>query len=91
MAINKNKLGLTVGIFAAILHAVWAILVGAGIAQTYLNWIFPMHFIGNVFQVANFSLMAAVLLIILAFIGGYICGWILGVVWNWVDKGNKKR
>ena len=91
MSINKNKLGLTVGIFVAILHAVWAILVGAGIAQTYLNWIFPMHFIGNVFQVANFSLMAAVLLIILAFIGGYICGWILGGGWKWVDKGNKKR
>ena len=91
MSTNKNKLGLTVGIFAAILHAVWAILVGVGIAQTYLNWIFPMHFIGNVFQVANFSLLTALLLVILAFIGGYICGWILGVLWNWMDKGNKKR
>lgn len=91
MTINKNKLGLTVGLFAAILHAVWAILVGAGVAQTYLNWIFPMHFIGNIFEVVNFSLLTAVLLVILAFVGGYICGWILGALWNWVDKGNKKR
>lgn len=91
MSINKNKLGLTIGIFAAIVHAVWVILVGIGIAETYLNWIFPMHFIVNVFHVVNFNFLTAVLLVIIAFISGYIWGWILGALWNWLNKSNKKR
>ena len=82
---NKNKLGLTLGIFAALLHLVWAISVAVGIAQTYLDWILPMHFIGNVFDFATFNIVNAIILIILAFIGGYICGWVLGYIYEKVE------
>ena len=86
MGNNKNKLGLTLGIFAALLHLVWAVLVAIGIAQNWLNWIFPMHFIDSVFSVTSFSIVNALILIVLAFIGGYACGWVLGAIWNYVDK-----
>ena len=84
--INGNKLGLVLGIFAAILHAVWAISVAVGVAQAYLDWIFPMHFIGNVFSVISFNAGTAILLIILAFVGGYVLGWIWAGLWNWLNK-----
>ena len=84
--VNKNRLGLTIGIFAALLHAVWALIVVAGLAQSYLDWIFPLHFVNSVFDVAAFSLVNAVILIILAFVGGYVVGWILGAIWNWIKK-----
>lgn len=90
MALNKNKTGLVLGIFAALLHAVWAIAVLIGVAQTYLDWIFPMHFINSVFEVATFSIVNAIILIVLAFIGGYVCGWVFAALWNWIEKSGKK-
>lgn len=86
--INANKLGLTIGLFATILHAVWAIIVAVGkdAMQSYLDWIFPLHFIGNVFQVISFNLASALILIVIAFAGGYACGWVLAKLWNLVEK-----
>jgi len=84
--IDKNKLGLVLGIFAAILHAVWAVAVAIGIAQAYLDWIFPMHFIGNVFQTTNFNITYALILVVLAFICGYIMGWVFAWLWNKINK-----
>jgi len=86
--INANKLGLTIGIFVAALHALWAVLVAVGQdqVQAYLDWIFPLHFIGNVFQIMTFNLVSALILVVMAFVGGYICGWVLAWLWNMVDK-----
>ena len=89
---NKNRLGLTLGIFFAFLHFVWALCVALGIAQMYLDWIFPMHFIGNIFSIMDFNIGNAILLIVIAFIGGYICGWLVAWVYEWFqDKKTKKR
>ena len=84
--INKNQAGLAVGIFAALFHLIWAILVAAGVAKTYLNWILPLHFVNLLVDIAEFSLVNAVILIIAAFIGGYIAGWVFGLIWNWAGK-----
>jgi hypothetical protein len=84
--VNANKLGLTVGIFAAVFHATWAILIAIGILQTWLNWILPMHFVSNFFTLLPFSISNALILIVCAFIGGYITGWVFAVLWNWVEK-----
>ena len=88
---NKNQLGITVGIFAALLHLLWAILVAAGIAQTSLDWIFPMHFINSIYTVAPFNFTNTIILVVLGLVGGYICGWILGAIYNWAGKCCKKK
>jgi len=80
--INANNLGMTLGGFFALLHAVWAILVGIGVAESLLDWIMPLHFIGTMFEVTGFTWGNAILLTILAFIGGYVSGWILAAIWN---------
>ena len=84
--LNENKLGITLGIFFALLHAIWAILVGFGIGQKLIDLILPLHFIDMMVTVVNFNFGTALLLVILAFFGGYIGGWLFAAVWNWVNK-----
>lgn len=79
---NKNLAGLTTGIFAAGLHALWVILVLLGVGQTYLDLIFPLHFVGNVYLVLPFSAGTAAVLVVLAFVGGYVLGWLFTALWN---------
>ena len=86
MALNKNHVGLTMGIFVALLHALWAIIVAVGVAQVLLDWIFPLHFIDAIYSVMTFGFMTAILLVIMAFIGGYVMGWVFAALWNWISK-----
>ena len=87
---SKNRAGLTLGLFFAILHAFWALAVLVGVAKTYLDWILPMHFIGIMFDILPFSIVNALILVVIAFIAGYVCGWIFAALWNWMGKCCKK-
>jgi len=84
--LNKNKTGLSLGIFIALIHALWAVLVAIGVAESMLDWVFPMHFIGNVFSINAFSIVNALILIVCGFVGGYVMGWVFALIWNWVAK-----
>jgi hypothetical protein len=86
MVLNNNKVGLVVGIFASVWHLLWAICVLAGIAQTFLNWVLPLHFIGLLVSVTTFSITNALILVIGAFVGGYVMGWLFAALWNWIVK-----
>jgi len=76
-----NKPALVVGLFVAIMHALWAFLVAIGVGQTYLDWIFPLHFINNAYTVLTFNLFSALLLIVVAFVSSYVAT--LLFVWLW--------
>lgn len=82
MQINKNKLGLVIGSYAAIVHLVWVILVALGLAQPLINFIVRLHFIDFPHKIASFDFVNAILLIVIAFIAGYIGGYIIGTIWN---------
>ena len=86
MVLNKNKFGLVIGIFVAAWHLLWALCVLAGVAQTFINWILPLHFISILVSVTTFSITNALLLTIAAFIGGYVMGWLFAALWNWLLK-----
>lgn len=81
-----GKPALVVAIFVAFLHALWAVLVAIGVGQTYLDWIFPMHFIGNVYTVIDFSIVTAALLVVLSFVGSYIAALAFALIWKIVTK-----
>ena len=85
---NKNQLGLKVGIFFAFLHAVWAIFVVAmpTILQNFLNWIFKIHFLNPIWIITKFNLIDAIWLIIVTFIVGYIIGWVFAYIHNLMEK-----
>ena len=83
---NANRTGLTVGIWAALLHALWAIVVAIGLGESAINWIMPLHFINLTASVFAFTLINAVLLIIAGFVGGYVMGWLFAFIWNFLGK-----
>ncbi len=84
--LDKNKVGLVVGVFCALLHAVWALIVLIGVGQKILDWVLPLHFIDNLYSVTAFSITNALILVIAAFIGGYIMGWVYSALWNCLNK-----
>ncbi len=83
--LDGNKVGLALGIFAAICHLVWVIAVAIGI-QKFVDWILLLHSIQLDLTLTSVAILNAVLLIVIAFIGGYIVGWVFAAVWNWVAK-----
>jgi hypothetical protein len=83
--LSKNqKIALVVGKFCALIHLFWLLLVLLGIGQTYLDWIFPLHLIANPYTVMSFNLFNAVLLVITAFIGGYLATLLFFALWKWM-------
>jgi len=85
---NKHKLGLIVGSFAALIHAVWAILVALvpDMLQKFLNWIFELHFLSPIYTITSFNAVNAVILVFITFIGGYVVGWVFGWIWGMFGK-----
>ncbi len=80
--IKGHKVAIVVGLYAAALHALWAIVVALGVGQMYLDWIFPLHFIDSLYTVMTFNFLNALLLVVLAFIGGYVATWLFVWLWN---------
>lgn len=83
---SEHTAGMVVGSLFGIMHAVWTLLVASGFAQTYLNWIFGLHFLSNPFIVAPFDFGTAALLVIVTSLIGYVVGWVLAVLWNMTAK-----
>jgi len=88
--LNKNQTGLAIGLFAALVHLVWLVAVAIGV-QKAVDWILLLHSIRLDLTLTNVVLLNAVLLIIIAFIGGYIVGWVFAAIYNWAGKCCKKR
>lgn len=82
--VNKQRLGLALGLFSGLCHFVWVWLVLTGLAQSLLNWVFQLHFIQPPYRLLPFSIVNALALIVLTFVTGYASGWFLGAVWNWL-------
>ncbi|MFH0936882.1 MAG: hypothetical protein V1808_01155 [Candidatus Daviesbacteria bacterium] len=84
--LDKQKTGLILGAFFALLHAGWAILVALGIAQALMDFIYGLHFMNNPFVISGFSVTTAVMLVIVTGVVGYIFGWLFAYLWNTIKK-----
>ena len=91
--IDKNKTGLTLGLFLAVVHAVWALAVAVipGPLQASLDWIFNIHFLEPIWKLTAFNLINAIFLVIITFVIGYIFGWVFAWLHNLHHKKNKRR
>lgn len=79
---EKHCTGLMLGAFLGLVHLLWAILVAAGFGQSFLDFVYKIHFLNNPFTVAPFDIGKAALLVILTAFIGYIGGWLLTFLWE---------
>lgn len=82
--IIRNKLGLLFAVFSGASHLGWSVLVLMGLAQPLMDWIFRVHFIQPFYVIQPFSFVYAVELILFTSVVGYVSGWILAALWNWL-------
>jgi len=80
--INPVKTGLTFGVLIGGFHLVWSILVAFGWAQALMDFIFWAHMFSMPFVVKAFDATAALTLIIITFVIGYIFGYVMAIIWN---------
>ena len=85
-SLNPNKTGLVLGAFVGGLHVVWVLLVALGWAQSVVNFVFWIHFLRPFITVESFNAGMALMLILLASAIGFLVGYVLGVLWNWVHR-----
>jgi hypothetical protein len=79
---KPNKVGLVIGALFGSWHLVWSLLVLIGWAQPILDFIFWAHMIKPVYFVKPFDLTAAVALIAITSVIGYLFGFLGAVIWN---------
>lgn len=84
--VSAHTTGLIFGMLFGLWHAVWAILVMAGLAAPVLDWIYGLHFLSNPFKVMAFDLTTAVMLVVFTSVVGYIVGWVSAIIWNTLTK-----
>ena len=84
--ISAHKVGLAFGGTISFWHLVWSILVGLGWAQPLINWLFRLHMIQPPYTITPFSFGSAAILIIVTAIFGYLVGFVIGSIWNRVQK-----
>lgn len=80
--INKNSAGIAVGLFFGLAHLGWAILVAINLAKPFMDWILGLHFMTLKYTMNPFSIVTALLLVIVTFVVGYVIGWCLSALWN---------
>jgi hypothetical protein len=83
---NCNRPALVGGLFLGGLHLIWALLVAIipNPLQSFLNWIFRVHFLEPVWILTSFNFIDAFWLTIVTFVLGYI-GTLLAVcLWKMI-------
>ena len=79
---NPHKVGLVIAALIASWHVTWSLLVLLGWAQPILDFVFWAHMIKPVYFVKPFDPMAAVVLIVITAVIGYIFGFVGAIIWN---------
>ena len=79
---NPNKVGLVFGALLGGWHVVWSLLVLFGLAQPIIDFIFWAHMIRSIYVIKAFDPAAALTLVIITSVLGYVFGYIGAVLWN---------
>ena len=87
--INPNKVGL---VFAAVMgswHIVWSLLVLSGLAQRVIDFVFWIHMFRSIYVVKAFDPIAALSLVIVTSVLGYVTGYIAAAIWRYLHRASE--
>lgn len=84
--LNPTKTGLALGKLLGGVHLLWVILVALGWAQALINFSQWAHMVSMPVVVKAFDLSAAVTVVIVAALIGYVLGNIFAKIWNWLHR-----
>src|SRR5262245_59762895 len=84
--LSPSRTGMIVGAFTGFWHLLWSVVVGIGVAASFLDWVYGIHFLSNPFHVAQFNIFTALLLVCISFAMGYVIGWFFALLWNALAK-----
>jgi len=84
--LNPNKTGLVFGTFLGAWHFVWVVFVTLGWAQPIVDFVFWMHMIKPVYVIGPFRIANALILIAVTGAIGYVGGFVLAALWNWLHR-----
>lgn len=79
---NQHKVGLVFGAVLGGWHLFWAVLVALGVAQSIYDFILWAHMIHLQIVIGPFDATAAVTLVIMTAVIGYVMGYTGAWVWN---------
>jgi hypothetical protein len=63
-------------------HACWSLLVLLGLAQPIINFIFWAHMIEPIYVIKQFDPLAAITLVLITAVIGYVFGFLGAIIWN---------
>lgn len=84
--LNPVKTGLAFGKLFGLVHVIWAILVALGLAQAVVNFSFWAHMVTLPLVVGAFDLTAAITVILVAAVVGYVLGYVFARIWNYLHR-----
>jgi hypothetical protein len=79
---NKHMVGLWFGAVLGGMHLMWAVLVALGWAQSIYDFVLWAHMIHLPLTIGPFDTSAAVTLVIMTAVIGYVMGWVGAWVWH---------
>jgi len=79
---NPNKVGVVIAALIGGWHIVWSLLVLCGWAQRMIDFIFWAHMIRSIYVVKAFDPVAALTLIVISLVMGYLFGYVAALLWN---------
>ena len=79
---NPNKVGLVIAALIGGWHVFWSLLVLFGWAQPLLDFAFWAHMIQPIYVIKPFNAGAAVTLLAVTSMSGYIFGYAGAILWN---------
>lgn len=86
MTINPLRTGAAVGLLVALWHVVWSGLVAGGWAQSVIGFVLWIHFLNVPVRLEPFDATRAGALVLVTGGLGFVTGWLLAVIWNWLQK-----
>lgn len=83
---DPNKVGLVFGAILGGWHLVWSLLVLSGSAQAFYDFILWAHMIHLPITIGPFEAKAALTLIVVTSVMGYIFGYVGAWIWDRVHR-----